>query len=88
MYTIGRMFRETGLGTPSIAFKYIYSFFAALDRYGSKMSKDIAYREPLSRHRSVMPLYDMVPVIYPQAFVAPNATVIGEVIIGNETQIW
>lgn len=33
----------------------------ALDIQGSKLQKDIAYLEPLSRHRNIMPLYDLVP---------------------------
>lgn len=35
-----------------------------------------------------MPLYDLTPVIYLNTFIAPNASVIGEVIIGNESCIW
>lgn len=46
LYSIGRMVRETGL---------------AMDQHGSKLSKDIAYLEPLSRHRNLMPLYDLTP---------------------------
>lgn len=42
------MIRETGL---------------ALEIHGSKLGKDIAYLEPLSRHRNIMPLYDLVPKI-------------------------
>lgn len=72
-YSIGRMFRETGL---------------ALDKYGSVLSKDIAYLEPLSRHRSVMPLYDLEPSIFLNSFVAPNSTIVGEVSVGHDTSIW
>jgi len=67
--------------------KFIF-YLIAMDQYGSKLSKDIAYLEPLSRHRNIMPLYDLSPSIYLNSFVAPNATVIGEVLIGNESCVW
>jgi hypothetical protein len=60
----------------------------ALDASGSKLTKDIAYLEPLSRHRNIMPLYDLSPAILADAYVAPNATVIGEVLVGSESTIW
>jgi len=72
-YGIGRMFRETGL---------------ALDARGSQLSKDIAYLEPLSRHRSIMALYDLSPMILMNTYIAPNATVVGEVMVGAGSQIW
>jgi hypothetical protein len=52
-----------------------------MDVYGSKLTKDIAYLEPLSRHRNLMSLYDLSPAILLNSFVAPNATIIGEVLI-------
>jgi len=67
------MLRETGL---------------ALDASGSRMSKDIAYLEPLSRHRNIMPLYDLSPLELMDSYVAPNASIIGEVIVGPESTIW
>jgi hypothetical protein len=30
-----------------------------MDAAGSKLEKDIAYLEPLSRHRNIMPIYDL-----------------------------
>ena len=52
------------------------------------MSKDIGYVEPLSRHRSIMPIYGMTPVISQNVFIAPNASAIGEVLIGDNCSIW
>jgi len=72
-YSLGRALRETGL---------------SLDAKGSQLTKDIAYLEPLSRHRSIMPLYDLSPIILLDCYIAPNATIIGEVIIGNESSVW
>lgn len=42
-YNAGRMLKEAGL---------------AMDRYGSRMSNDVAYQLDLSRHRQILPLYD------------------------------
>ncbi|KRW99553.1 Trimeric LpxA-like protein [Pseudocohnilembus persalinus] len=73
VYSIGRMVRETGL---------------AMDQYGSKLSKDIAYLEPLSRHRNLMPLYDLVPQYSYNTYISPNCTIVGEVQVGSESQVW
>jgi len=35
-----------------------------------------------------MPLYDLSPEIYTNTYIAPNCTIIGEVVIGSETNIW
>lgn len=47
-----------------------------------------AYAEKFSRHRSILPLYDLYPTMAGQCFVAPNATLIGEVILGDQVIIW
>jgi hypothetical protein len=59
----GRAFRETG---------------QKLDRMGSSMVNDVAYLEQYSRHRQMMPLYELWPSTG-KSFVAPNATLAGEV---------
>lgn len=60
----------------------------ALDVVGSKYTKDIAYLEVLSRHRNIMPLYDLQPIILYDTYIAPNATLIGEVFVGAQTTVW
>lgn len=52
------------------------------------MSGDIAFLEPLSRHRNIMPLYDLKPEIEGDCYIAPNASVIGEVDLGNSVRVW
>lgn len=32
-----------------------------MDRFGSRMTNDVAYTQDLSRHRQTLPLYDIVP---------------------------
>jgi hypothetical protein len=44
--TAGRMMRETGL---------------AFDKKGSLLQGDIAFMEPLNRHRNILPLYEQIP---------------------------
>jgi len=78
--TVGRMLRETGLG------KWIY-YKIALDAHGSKLTRDLGYLEHLSRHRKIMPLWYAYPAIHDSANIADNATVIGEVLIGDKVHI-
>jgi carbonic anhydrase/acetyltransferase-like protein (isoleucine patch superfamily) len=59
----------------------------ALDRVGSRLTRDVAYMEKYSRHRRLMPLDQLWPS-YGKSFVAPNATLIGEVRVGNDCSVW
>lgn len=68
--TVGRMMREAGLD---------------LDRRGSLRTNDIAFLEPHNRHRNIMPLYQLIPQISPSAYIAPNATVYGNVFVGQNS---
>ena len=71
-YNIGRVQREAGMN---------------LDRIGSGMMGDIAYYQETSRHRTVMPLYDSIPVTE-DAWVAPNASLIGDVMLSKWATVW
>lgn len=42
----------------------------------------------VSRHRTVMSIFDKEPRINKDVFVAPNASVIGDVEIGHGSSIW
>ena len=46
--SLGRVYKEIGL---------------QLDRAGSRITNDISYLQPLSRHRQVMPVYDTAPYV-------------------------
>ncbi len=46
------------------------------------------FKEPFSRHRTVMNLFDKFPVVENDVFVAPNATVVGRVGIDSLSSIW
>lgn len=68
--TGGRFIREAGLD---------------LDRQGSIKQNDIAFMEPHNRHRNILSLYQQHPQISPSAYIAPNATVYGDVFVGQNS---
>jgi len=72
VYNTGRVLKEAGLN---------------LDRVGSRMVNDIAYMQELSRHKSKMALYESVPSV-DQCWIAPNATLVGDVIVSKWAAIW
>lgn len=59
----------------------------ALDRLGSKLTRDVAYMEKYSRHRKLMPLDQLWPS-HGKSFIAPNSTLIGEVQVGSNGSVW
>ena len=61
----------------------------ALDRLGLTISGNELFRETYSRHRTVMPIsVDRAPVVSSSSFVAPNASVIGNVTLGDDSSVW
>ncbi|OMJ73505.1 hypothetical protein SteCoe_27805 [Stentor coeruleus] len=68
---LGKALRETG---------------QAIDRAGSSMTRDVAYMERYSRHRKLMPLDQLWPS-HGKSFIAPNASLIGEVLVGTNCAI-
>ena len=58
-----------------------------MDRFGSRLSNDIAYRAELPRHRQTLSLYDQMPQIK-DAWVAPNAALVGDVILSKYATVW
>ncbi|XP_009799510.2 gamma carbonic anhydrase 1, mitochondrial-like [Nicotiana tabacum] len=73
IYTVGFWIRETG---------------QALDRLGCRLQGNYYFHEQLSRHRTLMNLFDKVPVVEKDAFVAPSASIVGDVHIGRSASIW
>ncbi|KAL6518446.1 Gamma carbonic anhydrase 1, mitochondrial [Orobanche gracilis] len=72
-YTVGFWVRETG---------------QALDRLGSRLQGNYLFHEQVSRHRTLMNLFDKVPVVDKNAFVAPSASIVGDVYVGPSSSIW
>jgi carbonic anhydrase/acetyltransferase-like protein (isoleucine patch superfamily) len=52
------------------------------------LAKGIGYFEKLSKHRAILPLYDLEPAYAHTAFIAPNATLVGEVQVADFANIW
>ncbi|CAI5469540.1 unnamed protein product [Closterium sp. Yama58-4] len=73
LYNVGFWVRETG---------------QALDRLGCRLQGKYAFHEELSRHRTIMNLFDKLPEVPANAFVAPSAAVIGDVQIGQRSSVW
>eukprot|EP00246_Nothoceros_aenigmaticus_P017578 TRINITY_DN8710_c0_g1_i1.p1 TRINITY_DN8710_c0_g1~~TRINITY_DN8710_c0_g1_i1.p1 ORF type:complete len:254 (+),score=53.75 TRINITY_DN8710_c0_g1_i1:131-892(+) len=73
LHTIGMWIRETG---------------QALDRLGCRLQGNYAFREQLSRHRVIMNIWDKKPLLASDVFVAPSASVIGDVTIGKKSSVW
>ena len=73
MFSIGTVLRETG---------------QALDRIGCSMQGSTAFREAISKHRTIMGIYEKTPALPRAGFIAPSASVIGDVSIGEKSSVW
>ncbi|KAK3413902.1 gamma carbonic anhydrase 1, mitochondrial [Eucalyptus grandis] len=73
IYSVGFWIRETG---------------QALDRLGCRLQGSYYFQEQLSRHRTLMNVFDKAPVIDKDVFVAPSASIIGDIQIGRGSSIW
>lgn len=69
---IGKAFRETAF---------------ALDRLALTMRENEIFRDTLSRHRSIMPINGNAPSLKCKNFVAPNASLIGDVSLGSGSSV-
>lgn len=57
--------------------------------YGPEIcSYVIAAFSVVSRHRTLMNVFDKAPIVDKEAFVAPSASLIGDVQIGRGSSIW
>ncbi|XP_066311788.1 gamma carbonic anhydrase 1, mitochondrial-like isoform X1 [Miscanthus floridulus] len=73
MYAVGFWIRETG---------------QALDRLGCRLQGKYFFHEQISRHRTIMNIFDKTPHVHKDAFVAPSASLIGDVQVGPGASIW
>mmetsp|Transcript_7841 Transcript_7841/g.5883 ORF Transcript_7841/g.5883 Transcript_7841/m.5883 type:complete len:232 (-) Transcript_7841:38-733(-) len=72
-HIFGRALRETG---------------QALDRGGLVVMDHDIYKETFSRHRTLVNLMDKAPRVAEGSFVAPNASIAGDVTISPQASIW
>ncbi|KAL1546762.1 Gamma carbonic anhydrase 2, mitochondrial [Salvia divinorum] len=73
VYTLGSWIRHTG---------------QAMDRLGSTFQAGYYLQDHVSKHRTLMNIYDKSPVVDKDAFIAPSASVIGDVQVGQGSSIW
>jgi hypothetical protein len=96
---LGRALRETGqvrrkpcsssaLRWLSHARRSAHRASQALDRLGLVLSGEHSVKETLSRHRAVSNLGGAKPQLPSSGFVAPSASVIGDVAIGEHSSVW
>jgi carbonic anhydrase/acetyltransferase-like protein (isoleucine patch superfamily) len=50
-----------------------------MNERGSMLTDDIAYLEPLNRHRNILNINDASPILSPSVYIAPSATLVGNV---------
>lgn len=72
-HEVGKALRETG---------------QAMERAGLRVEGSLTYTDPLSRHRTVLSLYDKTPTVAAGAWVAPSATLVGEVEVAEKASVW
>jgi len=72
-YAVGFWIRETG---------------QALDRLGCRLQGNYFFHEHISRHRTLVNIFDKAPHVHKEAFVAPSASLIGDVEVGQGSSIW
>lgn len=70
---VGKALRDTG---------------QSLERMGCRAQDNWIFQQKFCRHRAVMNLFDQRPTMAPNVFVAPNASVIGNVDIKPNSSIW
>lgn len=73
IYMAGFLIRETG---------------QAIDRFGCRLQGNHGFQEQLSRHRTLMNIFEKAPSLHRDVFVAPSAAVMGDVKVGQGSSIW
>eukprot|EP00602_Paraphysomonas_sp_CaronLab_P006930 CAMPEP_0185024702 /NCGR_PEP_ID=MMETSP1103-20130426/7885_1 /TAXON_ID=36769 /ORGANISM="Paraphysomonas bandaiensis, Strain Caron Lab Isolate" /LENGTH=238 /DNA_ID=CAMNT_0027557739 /DNA_START=49 /DNA_END=765 /DNA_ORIENTATION=- len=73
VHYFGRALRESG---------------QALDRVALRLAENEVFNESFVRHRNQMPMQKKYPLVALDAFVAPNATLIGDVTLMTQSSVW
>ncbi|KAJ3683876.1 hypothetical protein LUZ60_014103 [Juncus effusus] len=73
IYTVGSWIRGTG---------------KAVDRLGVALQGSNYIPEQVTRHRTIMSVFEKEPMISKDAFIAPCAAVMGDVLIGQGSSVW
>lgn len=59
-----------------------------MERLGLGMQGSLGYKESLSKHRALQPFEGSRPSLGTDIFVAPNASLIGNVRLGDQSSVW
>ncbi|KAH9321857.1 hypothetical protein KI387_016496 [Taxus chinensis] len=54
----------------------------------SPLQRNVTHHNTVSRHRTLMNIFDKAPILHKDVFVAPCAAVIGDVKVGPRSSIW
>jgi len=63
-------------------------FASSIERLGYRLQRNFAFEENPSRHQTIQSLFDMKPHVGKGAFVAPTASIVGDVEIGAQSAVW
>ena|SRR3990167_9313195 len=92
-HAIGRALRETGQALERVGCRlqgnYTFQTFGTILRFLPKKYqklKNIIFKT-VARQLTAVNLFDKIPAVKPNSFVARNATILGDVTIGNSA-IW
>ena len=56
--------------------------------YPQGLAKREVFNEKYSKHRNFVSIYDLTPALLLNSYLAPSSSLIGEVVVGQETSIW
>jgi len=80
-------------GTPMLGLwravgSVLRTFGQSVESMGAGFQSSTAYEETLSKHQAVAPFESRVPALSAKSFVAPSATVLGQVSMGAGSSVW
>jgi len=59
-----------------------------LENLGYRFQRNFAFMEPTSDHETIQPLFSLKPSLAMGTFVAPTASIVGDVEIGGQSAVW
>ena len=82
---VHRIFQRSMKATPRIARVTLTP--TLLNSEMAESAEDITYADELSRHKKLLPLYDLYPAI-DNNYIAESATIVGETIVDSYSTVW
>ncbi|MBA0653493.1 hypothetical protein Goklo_020664 [Gossypium klotzschianum] len=95
IYTVGFWIRETGQALDRLGCRLQGNYYFQEQQNYFLNRKGVDFDQffriwfvSVSRHRTLMNVFDKAPIVDRDAFVAPSASVIGDVQVGRSSSIW